>query len=338
MRQVTSKLPFRPKLQSAHFVAAVILGCFSSIGCSCAYNSLVEPCFTVRADAFGYVKLFFLDDCVTLCVGTREKATFWNTTTGTRNLQIKEKRCDFGPVACSQDGSSIGFGCGELLVLVRKNRDLQTRVELSGHTKIIHCLAFSQMGQVIVSGAEDGTVRVWDAMTGEARAVLHGHTQSVKCIAVSPNGEFAASAAEDGTVRVWDLSKRVESAKWQVYAACLAFSPDGNLLATGSNERVVRVHSLETGRELVKRRCADEVNALAFTRDGKLLAAGCGQAELLGQTSGKVVFWEVSSWKKVAIFDVHSQWVIDISFCPDGTRLATCDNGGEVTVWRVPSR
>ena len=58
------------------------------------------------------------------------------------------------------------------------------------------------------SAGEDGTVRLWDDVTGEVCA-LRGHAASVVQVAFSPDGRLLASAGLDGTVRLWrdDLPK-----------------------------------------------------------------------------------------------------------------------------------
>ena len=55
-----------------------------------------------------------------------------------------------------------------------------------------------------VSGSEDKTVRVWDAMSGEELKSLAGHLDWVRSVAFSPNGSRIVSGSSDDTVRVWD--------------------------------------------------------------------------------------------------------------------------------------
>ena len=71
---------------------------------------------------------------------------------------------------------------------------------------------------MIVSGSEDGTVRVWDATTGkligdalESDYYLYYYAdQAVTSVAIGPSGErdVIVSGSEDGTVRVWDATTR----------------------------------------------------------------------------------------------------------------------------------
>ena len=65
-------------------------------------------------------------------------------------------------------------------------------------------LEYSPDGRWLATGNEDGTVRVFDAATGEQTLVLRGHVL-VSDIEFSPDGSMLASAGLDGLVRVWAL-------------------------------------------------------------------------------------------------------------------------------------
>ena len=59
----------------------------------------------------------------------------------------------------------------------------------------------------ILSGSPDGTVRFWDADTGQAIGTsLQGHTSWVRSVAFSPDGHRIVSASKDHTVRLWDAN------------------------------------------------------------------------------------------------------------------------------------
>ena len=73
-------------------------------------------------------------------------------------------------------------------------------------------VAVAPDGSWLASGGEDGTVRIWDAATGQERAALTGHTGGVAAVAVAPDGSWLASGGADGTVRIWDAATGQERA------------------------------------------------------------------------------------------------------------------------------
>ena len=108
---------------------------------------------------------------------------------------------------------------------------------LSGHTDRVNGCAISPAGDFIVSASRDGTLKVWDARTGEERRTLRGHTDWVNGCAISPAGDFIVSASSDQTLKVWDA--RTGACLLTLYVndpldAC-AFHPDGEHLVAAGN-------------------------------------------------------------------------------------------------------
>ena len=58
----------------------------------------------------------------------------------------------------------------------------------------------------IVSGSVDGTVKAWDARTGDCLHTFLGHEDEVACVGC--HGDVAVSGSEDGTIRVCRINCR----------------------------------------------------------------------------------------------------------------------------------
>src|SRR5262249_48172074 len=74
-----------------------------------------------------------------------------------------------------------------------------------GHPVNVTSVAFGPDGGRLASASWDGTVKVWDARTGqEIRTLRGGHSGPIRGVAFGPDGGRLATASVDGTVKVWD--------------------------------------------------------------------------------------------------------------------------------------
>jgi len=82
-----------------------------------------------------------------------------------------------------------------------------------GHSDYISSVAWSPDGRRIASASGDGTVQVWDSLTGNHAYVYRGHADyypdhyisgsAVNSVSWSPDGKQIASGSSDSTVQVW---------------------------------------------------------------------------------------------------------------------------------------
>ena len=77
-------------------------------------------------------------------------------------------------------------------------------ITLTWHHSEVQSVAFSPDGKRITSASGDGTVKVWDAMTGQETLTLKGHVGIVSSAAFSPDGQWIASAGQDRSAKLWD--------------------------------------------------------------------------------------------------------------------------------------
>ena len=110
----------------------------------------------------------------------------------------------------------------------------------------VDAVAVSADGLRVVSGGDDGMLRVWDLDTGTLLHTLTGHVGSVDAVAVSADGRHAASGGKDGTVRVWDLEQGVEVASFASDSTivCLGATPSSTRVLAGTSTGPVHILEL----------------------------------------------------------------------------------------------
>jgi WD40 repeat protein len=192
-------------------------------------------------------------------------------------------------------------------------------------------VAWSPSGDLVASGHDDGSVRMWDAVSGQAIRTMCDHSGSIRSVAFSPDGKTLASGAEDSTVRLWDVATGTSLRAFEGhtnYVRSVAFSPDGKTLASGSWDSTVRLWDVAIGTAVrAFEGHTNYVRGVAFSPDGKTLASG--------SKDKTVRLWDVATGTTLRAFEGHKDSVSTVAFSPDGKSLVSGSSDKTVRLWDV---
>jgi WD40 repeat protein/serine/threonine protein kinase len=158
-------------------------------------------------------------------------------------------------------------------------------------------VAFSPDGQWLATTFGQD-VRICDAGTGK-QILNYRDASHVGQLAISPDSRHLAWASwpYDKTAKVFDVAGRAITtvcAGHNAMIESIMFSPDGARLATGAGDHTVKIWEPATGQEMLSLPTqVGAVSALAFSPNGKLLAAGGNISIGPGNGGGFVQIWEV---------------------------------------------
>ncbi|EOA91948.1 hypothetical protein ACJQWK_03400 [Exserohilum turcicum] len=157
---------------------------------------------------------------------------------------------------------------------------------LEGHSRGINVVAFSPNGEVLASGSDDATIKLWDVGTGAALQTLKGHSSKTSRLAFTPcDSEVLASASDDKTVKLWNVG--TGELIWNVgtdelqppfsslsgWASALTFSSDHKVLALVLQHTTVELWDMQSKeRQQVRDYGQKRVHDVVFSRDGTALA------------------------------------------------------------------
>jgi WD40 repeat protein len=114
-----------------------------------------------------------------------------------------------------------------------------------GHTSIVRSCDFSPCGTFAISGSDDTTVKIWNALNGQFVCTLRGHSQFVGAVVCSPLGDddvIVSSAGKE--IKIWDVKSR--NCRQTLHhsggdVAFCRFSPDGSSLVAAAFDGSVKI-------------------------------------------------------------------------------------------------
>jgi WD40 repeat protein len=101
-----------------------------------------------------------------------------------------------------------------------------TSIGLYGHTLVVNSVAVTRDGAYIATGSDDGTVRIWSALTGRPVSTIVCDGQPVDYVQFSPDGGLVLAVERNGVVRVADSGTGEAAVPLQT-------PPEGNTYALG---------------------------------------------------------------------------------------------------------
>lgn len=195
-------------------------------------------------------KLFSGSQCVAVSPDGRFIAAsqgVYETTGGLQVVDVQEYNLggsNIYGVSFSHDGRRLAFASayGFITLLDVENWHLLDQVEVKDTQPI--SISFSPNDKWLITGDDEGSVRLWEADPLRQVAVIGRHAARIKAVSFSPDGREVASASDDQTIALWDVANRRLITRIGTHTApvlSITFSPDGKRLASGEHDKSVRI-------------------------------------------------------------------------------------------------
>jgi len=284
----------------------------------------------------------------------------WDPNSGVklRSLQGAEN----GDAAITPDGSLLVSASSSGMVLwdVQLGTPLHVFNQPPGLTTGI---VFNKTGDKLAWGRKT-QVYIWNLSNGNLERIITAHKSNVNEVAFSPDGQTLVSCSDD-ELTVWSLQTGQavhDLTKTSIQTVdgfqSVQFSPNGKLLAVGGSigggddQAAITIWNTSTWRPVrtiaapapktvigsvrnsLKAHAADppggpttEVHSLAFSPDGRLLASG--------DEDGNVIVWSALTGRKIKLLNEHDSAVNSVAFNHTGRQIVSGSFDQTVKIWDV---
>ncbi|KAF0991717.1 hypothetical protein HZS_2632 [Henneguya salminicola] len=188
-------------------------------------------------------------------------------------------------------------------------RNCPDNCTFEGHSGSVYGLCFNPYNTLLLSGASDGHIRLWQMYTHSCLSLYKGHVSVVWDVQFCPRGYYFSSCGNDQTVRLWSVEndsplRLLVGHYSDVYVFLLS-----NFCAPN---RTVRIWDLVSGM------------SVRLFSGFKLL-----------EQEGAVHLYDIAEAKKAATLLSHTSPVVSMSISYDQQILATGGLDCSVILWNI---
>ena len=306
----------------------------------------------------------FVDEQTLVSANERGIIKIWDLNTG-KNKIIGKHDNSVNRLSVSKDRKNLASASDDTTIKIWDIQSFKLLETLKGHVKRVTDVSLSEdnfNSKILASASEDGTIKLWTiilpttidgssfSFSPDSQKIITGneegnlrlwskngslimsfpHSQgSILQVKFSPDGKTIVSSSSEKKVNIWNINGKLrQTIKTNNPVTSISFSPDSQIIATAStDEKTVNIFNLNG--KLRKSFIANgKVKSISFSPDGKTIAASNYQK--------KINVWSLNGTSdQTFVTDVPAS---SVSFSPDGKTIAGARYDGRVDIWHLDKK
>lgn len=264
---------------------------------------------------------------------------FWEALSGICSRTIQHPDSQVNKLCISPDKRFLAAGGHQHVKLYDINSLVPHAVHsFEGHTNNITSIGFNSDGKWMVTGSEDGTLKIWDTRAPLVQRT-YDHKAPVNDVIIHPTGNQLVSCDQNGSIKLWNIGDNSCTHELvpedNLSMRSVTISSDGSTLVAGSTKGSCYVWKMNNSSS------GDLTAVTKFTAHTKYLTKCLlsPDSKLLATCSADstVKIWDTSNYqfKLDKTLVGHSRWVWDCAFSADSAYLVTASSDNISRLWEL---
>ncbi|KAM1527342.1 hypothetical protein FF1_016814 [Malus domestica] len=223
------------------------------------------------------------------------------------------------PLAANNEGTYIAGGGSSGNIYLWEVNTGRLLKKWHAHYRGVSCLAFSDDGSLLISGSEDGGIRVWSLIglfddyqsQQESHLYMHNFTEHTLCVTDVVTGyggckAIIVSASQDRTCKVWSVGsgRLLRNVVFPTIIDAIALDPGENVFFAGGRDGKIYVAALNAESPLNSKYGLHIIDCFSnHSKAVTCLAYGItGNYLLSGSEDGVIRVWDARTLNIVRVF------------------------------------
>jgi WD40 repeat protein/ABC-type dipeptide/oligopeptide/nickel transport system ATPase component len=207
---------------------------------------------------------------------------------------------------------------------------LEMDIKCSGY---VSSVSWNHDSSKIVSGSDDNTIKIWDAVSGELLSTLEGHSDVVHSVSWNHDSSKIVSGSADKTIKIWDAVSGELLSTLEGHSGCVwsvSWNHDSSKIVSGSDDNTTKIWGVVSGELLsTSEGHSDAVHSVSWNHDSSKIVSG--------SDDNTIRIWDAVSGELLSSLEGHSSAVLSVSWNHDGSKIVSGSYDSAIKIWDAVS-
>ncbi|CAG8447157.1 3095_t:CDS:2 [Cetraspora pellucida] len=265
---------------------------------------------------------------------------FWEALSGICSRTIQHPDSQVNRLCISPDKRYLAAAGNQHIRLYDINSSNPNPItSFDGHVGNVTAVGFHCEGKWMVTGSEDGTLKIWDTRAPSIQR-NYDHKAPVNDVAIHPNQGELISCDQKGSIKIWDLGENTCTHELipeeDIPMRSVTVAIDGSMLVAANNKGNCYVWEMSNNRDLTDLEPLTTFSAHKKYITRCLLSPDVKHlATCSADTTVKIWSTANNDFELDKELKGHQRWVWDCAFSADSAYLVTASSDHVARLWEL---